>query len=78
MVRALSIALVLVLAFIGLKFGASRYPPWTNEPAQARQVPSQVHLGTDIRYRHEVSDSLVLVVTVSGGSMRAAAFAYGV
>lgn len=78
MVRALSIALVLVLAFIGLKFGASSYTPRTNEPAQARQAPSQVHLGTDIRYRHEVSDSLVLVVTVSGGGMRAAEFAYGV
>lgn len=76
--KALWTALVLVLAFIGLKFGASSYTPWTNEPAQAWQVPSEVHLGTDIRYRHEVSDSLVLVVTVSGGGMRAAAFAYGV
>lgn len=78
MIKALWTTLVLVLAFIGLKYGASSYTPWTNEPAQARLTPSEVHLGTDIRYKREVSDSLVLVVTVSGGGMRAAAFAYGV
>ena len=78
MIKALWTALVLVLAFIGLKFGASSYTPWTNEPAQARQTPSEVHLGTDIRYNHQFNDSLILVVTMSGGGSRAAAFAYGV
>ena len=78
MSKAFVIALTLLVAFLGFKFGVSTYQPWTNERAQARPAPREIHLGTDIRYNNQLSDSLILVVTISGGGSRAGAFAYGV
>ena len=78
MIKLFSAVLVCLLAFIGLKFGASGYTPWVNEPARADSALKEVHLGTDILYNSQSQDSLILVVTISGGGSRAGAFAYGV
>lgn len=78
MKKALFICIALLLTGIGIKLSASSYIPWMNEPARLQTTPPQIHLGTGIRYSNQTNDSIVMVVTMSGGGTRAGAFAYGV
>lgn len=78
MIKTFIACTVIVLSVLGIKLGFSSYTPWVNEPAKTRALAREVHLGTDIRYSDLENDSLIMVVTMSGGGTRAGAFAYGV
>ena len=78
MIKTFIIGLVILLSVLGIKLGLSSYTPWINLPENSTTRSKEIHLGTVIPYSNLDNDSIIMVVTMSGGGTRAAAFAYGV